>query len=123
MKLIKTITMVLALLTIQSCFYNPSRSYSSSSTSLEEKMKQNEEEVKAVLNSWMGSHKSEIIRSWGPPDRYADDGKGGEIMIWEDRKMLRFNYGNSIMEKVITYTKSIFVDADGEIYFGRYQRY
>ena len=36
-----------------------------------------------VMRSWMGSHASKLIRSWGPPDRVTTDGAGGKIYIWE----------------------------------------
>lgn len=36
-----------------------------------------------ALNSWLGHHKSELIRTWGPPTRTASDGAGGEILIYE----------------------------------------
>lgn len=35
-----------------------------------------------VMESWMGAHQSEIIKSWGPPDKITSDGKGGKILIY-----------------------------------------
>ena len=34
------------------------------------------------MNSWMGSHISKVIRSWGPPTQITADGAGGHIYIW-----------------------------------------
>ena len=34
------------------------------------------------FNSWMGAHKHDLIMSWGPPARTADDGNGGQILIY-----------------------------------------
>ena len=38
--------------------------------------------TRQVMNSWMGSHISELIRSWGPPQQIVTDGAGGKIYIW-----------------------------------------
>ena len=38
-----------------------------------------------IMNSWMGSHISAVIRSWGPPTQITDDGAGGHIYIWLPR--------------------------------------
>ena len=35
-----------------------------------------------IMNSWMGSHISSVIQSWGPPTQITDDGAGGKIYIW-----------------------------------------
>ena len=35
-----------------------------------------------VMNSWKGSHVSELIQSWGPPQSVTSDGKDGRIYIW-----------------------------------------
>ena len=34
-----------------------------------------------IMNSWMGSHISAVIRSWGPPTQITSDGAGGKIYI------------------------------------------
>jgi hypothetical protein len=34
------------------------------------------------MNSWMGHNYSELIMSWGPPQRVYDDGQGGRILIY-----------------------------------------
>lgn len=35
-----------------------------------------------IMNSWKGSHISQVIQSWGPPTQTTDDGAGGKIYIW-----------------------------------------
>lgn len=35
-----------------------------------------------IMNSWMGSHISQVIQSLGPPTQTTDDGAGGKIYIW-----------------------------------------
>lgn len=35
-----------------------------------------------IMNSWNGSHISEVIRSWGPPQQVTSDGASGRIYIW-----------------------------------------
>ena len=39
--------------------------------------------INETMNSWTGSHISEVIQSWGPASRTSPDGKGGTIYIWE----------------------------------------
>jgi hypothetical protein len=41
-------------------------------------------EVNKALNSWVGSHYSELIKSWGAPQQIMDDGKGGKIIVYEE---------------------------------------
>ena len=38
---------------------------------------------KEVFDSYLNHHKSELIQNWGPPTRRDNDGKGGEILIYE----------------------------------------
>ena len=40
-----------------------------------------------VMDYWIGHHKSELIRNWGPPDATSDDGNNGIILIytWEQK--------------------------------------
>ena len=35
-----------------------------------------------IMNSWHGSHVSELIRSWGPPHEITTDGLNGHVYIW-----------------------------------------
>ena len=39
--------------------------------------------TQGVMDSWMNSHQSDLIASWGPPTRTTSDGKGGSILIYE----------------------------------------
>ena len=36
-----------------------------------------------IMQSWIGSHQSELIAKWGPPQETASDGKGGTILIYK----------------------------------------
>ena len=38
--------------------------------------------MREVMNSWMGSHISQVIRQWGAHSQVVDDGAGGKIYIW-----------------------------------------
>ena len=71
---------------------------------------------KKSLNSWIGLDKHQLILSWGPPSRVADDGSGGEILI----------YGHHIYSSYyhLNYWdyKMIYVDKDGKIYHWRTTR-
>ena len=35
-----------------------------------------------IMNSWKGSHVSQLIRSWGPPQEMTTDGLNGHVYIW-----------------------------------------
>jgi hypothetical protein len=44
------------------------------------------QKIKAMnkaMDSWVGCHKSDLIKQMGPPTRYESDGKDGEILIYE----------------------------------------
>ena len=38
--------------------------------------------TREIMNSWMGSHISEVIRGWGAYDQVVSDGADGKIYIW-----------------------------------------
>lgn len=38
--------------------------------------------VDTTMNSWMGMHQSELIKSWGPPQQEYSDGKGGRVLVY-----------------------------------------
>ncbi|MBC8214290.1 MAG: hypothetical protein H8E71_06610 [Candidatus Marinimicrobia bacterium] len=40
--------------------------------------------TKEIMQTWIGSHQSELIRQWGAYTRTIDDGAGGKILIWEE---------------------------------------
>ena len=44
-----------------------------------------------VIESYVGINKSELYLEMGAPDRVIDDGKGGEILIWERWSASRVN--------------------------------
>jgi hypothetical protein len=85
-----------------------------------------------VYNSWLGSHKSTLIKQWGPPTRYESDGNGGEILIYE-KKPVMSNYkyegqksagtegaerARERMSRMVHFT-DMYVNANGIIYHWR----
>lgn len=36
-----------------------------------------------IMQSWVGSHYSEVIASWGPPTQILDNTDGGKIISWQ----------------------------------------
>lgn len=62
------------------------------------------------MDSWMGSNQHALIMSWGPPDRTADDGAGGQILIYG-----RHVYAPSLGWNFWEY-KMMYAHADGTIY-------
>ncbi len=81
-----------------------------------------------VMQSWVGSHQSDLIASWGPPNRTASDGKGGTILIYEQYVNLGQTPGHATTDYFgnITYTapqqqgyqrsRMLWVDENGVIY-------
>jgi len=51
--------------------------------------------INKAMDSWVGSHKSELIAQWGPPTRVASDGKGGEILIYEEYRDFGYTPGRT----------------------------
>lgn len=62
------------------------------------------------LNTWIGQPKQNLIYSWGPPAQTADDGNGGQILVYGNRvsaPSLNLDYWDITM---------FYVDSDGKIY-------
>jgi len=73
-----------------------------------------------IMESWIGHQKSEIINSWGPPQRYSPDGKGGEILIYESSSALASPIGEMMITQTITNYKQVYVNQKGTIYYVRW---
>jgi hypothetical protein len=73
------------------------------------------EQNNKALVSWIGANKSDLILKWGPPKRYDSDGKGGEILIYE-QKIGRgvVKYGTEATKHPIT---MFYVKEGGIIYY------
>jgi len=69
-----------------------------------------------ALDSWLGSTKYNLILSWGPPARTAEDGNGGEVLIYA-RHIYSQQMGWNLWEYKMMYT-----NADGKIYHWRLTR-
>lgn len=78
-----------------------------------------QEQNKQVMDSWMGHHKSELIQSWGPPSRYESDGKGGEILIYEQKVTRGAVIYGTYQERTTYPYKMFYADKDGKLYYWR----
>jgi hypothetical protein len=38
--------------------------------------------INKTMASWQGSHYSNVIARWGPPDQVFADGSGGRVLVW-----------------------------------------
>jgi hypothetical protein len=38
--------------------------------------------INGMMRSWEGSHYSELLMRWGPPQAVYDDGNGGRILVY-----------------------------------------
>ena len=91
--------------------------------------------INKVMESWTGSHQSDLIASWGPPTRTASDGKGGEVLIYEAYVDLGQTPGTAYVDPWgnVRYTaprqngytrvREFYVDQNGIIYSWRWQGY
>jgi len=43
-------------------------------------------QITEIMDSWIGHHQSELIASWGPPEKIVSDGKGGRILDYSHYK-------------------------------------
>ena len=88
--------------------------------------------INKTMRSWVGHHKSELILKWGPPSRTADDGKGGEILIYEYQRNLgqepgtvRSSGGQIVYteptQRTYIATRMFWVDEKGIIYSWRWK--
>lgn len=113
-------TWLLYLISLLGCL--PTRPTYNSEYIQQTQMQAKAQELSKIMKTWVGSHKSKVILSWGAPNRYASDGNNGEIMIWETSKIVTFNDGTLFMQKRVRDYKEFYVDAVGVIYnysFGR----
>lgn len=72
-----------------------------------------------IMDSWIGSHKSELIKEFGPPNKYESDGLGGEILIYEKSATRGRIVGNNYYEKTITNSAMYYADEKGILYHWR----
>lgn len=126
-KLLKSISIlsfiiILSLFSFQSCAHRE-----------EALIKEREASVTELMNSWLGSHQSDLIASWGPPKRTASDGKGGTILIYEEYVDLGQTSGRAYVDywgnitytnpqqRGYTRTRMFYVNERGYIYNWRWQ--
>lgn len=78
-----------------------------------------QDKTREVMDSWMGHHKSELIQSWGPPQRYESDGKGGEILIYEKKVTRGAVIYGTYHEKTSYPYNMFYADSAGKLYYWR----
>jgi len=77
------------------------------------------EEVKEMMNSWMGSTKHELLLQWGVPYRTSTDGNRGEILTFATQKgAYHPNFGYT----TVTHNYLFYVDSKGIIYHWKYYK-
>ena len=54
------------------------------------------ETIKKTMNSWMGSHISDVIHQWGPYNQVTEDGRGGRIYIWQLQQQIPMPQTSSV---------------------------
>jgi len=86
-----------------------------------------------IMDSWIGSHQSNLIQKWGPPSYRTSDGKDGQILVYEavvnigqaQGRAQVDRYGNvtwtNPQQYGYTKTRMFYVNPDGIIYYWRAQ--
>jgi len=84
-------------------------------------------ETDEIMKSWIGYHQSELIASWGPPEKITIDGKGGSVLDYSYHKDLgstayKDPWGNvHIRPRGYKATRYFYVNSDGIIYKVKWQ--
>jgi len=55
------------------------------------------QKMNEIMASWKGSHFSELVATWGPPDQILDAGQGNRIITWRQMRSCTFP-GQSITQ-------------------------
>ena len=86
-----------------------------------------------AMQSWVGHHQSALIASWGPPTRTTSDGKGGQILIYEEYVNLGQTAGTiqrdfsdqysytAPQQRGYERSRMFYVDPSGYVYSWRWQ--
>jgi|GEM_PF-2240794 len=86
---------------------------------------------KEVLDSWLGSNTQQLQMSWGPASRIADDGNGGQILIFATQYYINGSSGYAGDDGIVRggsqgytmwYYKFMYADKDKKIYYYRTER-
>ena len=89
--------------------------------------------ISKAMDSWVGSHKGDLIAQHGPPNQVASDGRGGEILIYGSYVDLGQIPGKATTDYRgnITYTapqqrgyqrtRMFYVNPEGIVYFWRWK--
>lgn len=89
--------------------------------------------INETMESWVGSHESELIASWGPPQQVSGNGQGGKILVYQNYVNLGHTqgvatsdgYGNTRFSmpqsRGYSRTRMFYVNEAGYIYSFRWQ--
>jgi len=75
------------------------------------------DKTKEIMNSWMGSHKSDVILAWGPPTRYASDGSGGDILVYEKSQTVGAVISGVYHQRTSYPYQMFYTDDKGYVYY------
>lgn len=89
--------------------------------------------INKKMESWVGSHESDLIASWGPPQQVSDNGQGGKVLVYQNYVNLgqtqgvatSDGYGNTRFSmpqsRGYNRTRMFYVNEAGYIYSFRWQ--
>ena len=80
----------------------------------------------AAVSTWVGSHISDVKRSWGPETDVTSDGNGGRIYSWTKRWKTRAYYNSSGVYQPPRdrhCTRNLYCNQSGKVYSWRWNGY
>lgn len=73
------------------------------------------------IQSWIGKSKNDLLKHFGAAHRYAPDGKGGDITIYEYANTTGMLIYGTWVERTKVSSLMFFADKDGIIYHGMWK--
>lgn len=81
-------------------------------------------DMKNTSENWVGKTKSSLIKNWGPPIRYMDDGQKGEVLVYAEQIYANSKNaeGSRIAGPNYWSYSYVYVDKEGKIYSFRNEK-
>src|SRR2546425_8926662 len=74
-----------------------------------------------VMQSWVGHHRDDLLRSWGPPAQETKLSNGGAILTYRNTGQVFMPVGSMMYGVPVTCQKDFEIDSAGRIVRWRFQ--
>lgn len=64
------------------------------------------------MSAYIGKHKSVVLQDWGAPSQITEDGKGGQILNYQQQSSWNIN---------VIISRAFYANKEGIIYYYRWQ--